>query len=296
MTPITIPDLGTTLPPESVMIKYFGPIADPVHETIIDFAGHPVTINDVLANNLRAAGKAIKAAGLAGEIHDVGGFRLGVGASGSPIPYSMHQFGAAIDINEASQNWHTMTMDPQIVQIMSSFGWYWGGNWSGVSYDGGHFQFMGGTVVTGSIPQPVAGGTWWIVWTMPIGSRVPPAGANQGATIVQAADETAAKAKISPTLAVISVTGGFATKADAQAYLTSTRATQNSQRNVYASAPGWLSSVTGFLGRLGQASLWIRVGEVVLGIALIIAGAAQMSGLGKVAVQAGKIAATTGMV
>lgn len=155
---VTIPYLGTTLPPISVMIRYFGPQADPSHEVTVNFAGHPVVINRVLAGNLAAAGNAIVAAGLGGQVHDVGGFRTAIGGSGSPIPFSMHQFGAAIDINEGSQNWHTMTMDPRIVAIMRSYHWWWGGNWGSVSYDGGHFQFMGGVVPAGAgVPGPSPG-------------------------------------------------------------------------------------------------------------------------------------------
>lgn len=139
----TIPDLGTTLPPQSVMERYFGPINDASRETWVPFAGLRVQVNKILAANVRAAGRAITAAGLAREVNDVGGFRTSVGASGAPIPYSMHQYGAAIDINEGSENWHTMTLDPRLVAIMSDYGWFCGENWSGASRDGGHFQFTG---------------------------------------------------------------------------------------------------------------------------------------------------------
>jgi hypothetical protein len=142
-----IPYLGTTLPPQSEMNKYFGPITSSAHETSVSFAGHSVTINKAIAGNLQQAGQAIKAAGLAGQIRDVGGFRTSIGGSGSPIPYSMHQYGAAIDINEdggPNGDWHTMTLDPRLVAIMAQFNWFCGENWSGVSRDGGHFQFTGG--------------------------------------------------------------------------------------------------------------------------------------------------------
>ena len=142
-----IPYLGTTLPPQSEMDKYFGPITSFSNETTISFAGHSVQINKAIAANLRQAGDAIKAAGLAGQIRDVGGFRLSKGGSGAFIPYSMHQYGAAIDINEdggPNGDWHTMTLDPRLVSIMSQYHWFCGENWSGVSRDGGHFQFTGG--------------------------------------------------------------------------------------------------------------------------------------------------------
>lgn len=147
---IRIPYLGTTLPPQSVMNRYFGPLNSTANETVVNFAGHSVQINRVLAENLRQAGRAVAAAGLAGEIRDVGGFRTTVGGSGSPIPFSMHQYGAAFDINEdggPNGDWHTMTLDPRLVRILASYHWFCGENWSGASRDGGHFQFTGGTRV-----------------------------------------------------------------------------------------------------------------------------------------------------
>jgi hypothetical protein len=146
---VTIPYLGTTLPPIDVMVRYFGPLGDLSHEVVVNFAGFPVQINRVLAGNLVAAGRAVERAGLAGEIRDVGGFRTSIGGSGSPIPFSMHQFGAAFDINEdggPNGDWHTMTLDPRLVAVLRRFHWFCGENWGGASRDGGHFQFMGGTV------------------------------------------------------------------------------------------------------------------------------------------------------
>lgn len=159
---VRIPYLGTTLPPISTMIRYFGPQSDPSREVTISFAGHPVTINRVLGANLAAAGMAVQRAGLAGQIRDIGGFRTSIGGSGSPIPFSMHQFGAAFDINEdggPNGDWHTMTLDPRLVAILARFHWFCGENWSGVSRDGGHFQFTGGTrVITVPPGAPVGGG------------------------------------------------------------------------------------------------------------------------------------------
>lgn len=142
-----IPYLGTTLPPVQTMVRYFGSQADPAFETNISFAGFQVTINKVLAANLTAAGNAIIQAGLQSEIRDVGGFRTSIGGSGSPIPFSMHQFGAAFDINEdggPNGNWNTMTLDPNLVSILAKFHWFCGENWGGSSRDGGHFQYTGG--------------------------------------------------------------------------------------------------------------------------------------------------------
>ena len=157
---VRIPYLGTTLPPESVMVRYFGPITDLSHETTIMFAGHSVTINKVLAVNLAAAGRAVEQAGLAREIRDVGGFRTAIGGSGSPIPFSMHQFGAAFDINEdggPNGDWHTMQLDPRLVALLAQYHWFCGENWSGASRDGGHFQFTGGTRVVVAPPGTPGG-------------------------------------------------------------------------------------------------------------------------------------------
>lgn len=151
-TPITggigIPNLGTTLPPESTMIQYFGPLGDASYETWVPFAGKTVQVNKALANNVQGIGNALANAGFTSYIRTVGGFRTSVGASGSPIPYSMHQFGAAIDINEdggPNGNWNTMTLPAQMVSIFASAGWFCGQNWSGASRDGGHFQYSGGS-------------------------------------------------------------------------------------------------------------------------------------------------------
>lgn len=142
-----IPYLGTTLPPESVMIRWFGQPADPSQEATVPFAGHTVQVNRALAANVRELGRRLAAAGYAGYIRDVGGFRESVGASGSPIPFSMHQFGAAFDINEdggPDGDWHTMTLPAGLVSIAASMGWFCGQAWDPVSRDGGHFQFSGG--------------------------------------------------------------------------------------------------------------------------------------------------------
>jgi hypothetical protein len=86
------------------MIKYFGQPGDASQETWVLFAGKRVQVNKVLAANVQALGDKLAAAGFAGYIRTVGGFRTAIGASGSPIPYSMHNFGAAFDINELAHD------------------------------------------------------------------------------------------------------------------------------------------------------------------------------------------------
>lgn len=148
-----IPYLGTTLPPIATMVKYFGPQGDASQETTIPFAGKTLQINKVLAANATELGAKLAAAGYTGYIRDVGGFRTSIGGSGSPIPFSMHQFGAAFDINEdggPDGDWHTMTLPAGLVSICAGMNWFCGENWGGASRDGGHFQFTGGDV--GAVP------------------------------------------------------------------------------------------------------------------------------------------------
>jgi D-alanyl-D-alanine carboxypeptidase len=150
--PQVIPYLGTTLPPIQTMIRYFGAQASPANETSVNFAGHQVQVNRVIAGVVQAAGNDLAASGFKSYIRTVGGFRTSVGASGSPIPYSMHQFGAAIDINEdggPNGNWQTMTLPPLMVAIMARHHFFCGQAWAGSSRDGGHFQYTGGTAVAG---------------------------------------------------------------------------------------------------------------------------------------------------
>ena len=142
-----LPALNSTLPPESTMVKIFGPKNDASQEVSVPFAGHSVQVNKVLAGTVQQIGNELAAAGFGSYIRSIGGFRTSVGASGSPIPYSMHQFGAAIDINEdggPNGNWNTMKLPAQMVSVFKSHGWICGESWSGASRDGGHFQYRGG--------------------------------------------------------------------------------------------------------------------------------------------------------
>jgi hypothetical protein len=152
--PQVIPYLGTTLPPIQTMIRYFGAQSSAANETWVNFAGHRVQVNRAIAGVVQAAGNDLAASGFKSYIRTVGGFRTSVGASGSPIPYSMHQFGAAIDINEdggPNGNWQTMTLPPLMVSIMARHHFFCGQAWAGSSRDGGHFQYTGGTAA-GAVP------------------------------------------------------------------------------------------------------------------------------------------------
>src|SRR5713226_9135987 len=100
------------------MIQYFGAPGDVSQETTVPFAGKTLQANKVLAANVTTLGAKLAAAGYSGYIRDAGGFRTSIGGSGSPIPFSMHQFGAAFDINEdggPNGDWQTMTLPAGLV-------------------------------------------------------------------------------------------------------------------------------------------------------------------------------------
>jgi hypothetical protein len=112
---------------------------------------------------------------------------------------------------------------------------------------------------------------WWVVeqpWPVTHPSGLRP-------TIVQAADRTAAEHAGNG-----AVTGGpFATKAAAQKALSAQQVpgTDLVPAGGELSLPSPLSGVTDFLQRLGQASTWIRVAEVALGLILIAVGVAKIT-------------------
>ena len=125
---------------------------------------------------------------------------------------------------------------------------------------------------------------------------------------LQAADRAAAEQKIGgPPLA-----GPFATKPDAQAWVRAhpgdfgkgkTNIAPPAAPNA-AHVPGpknpltnpltGLAAIGDFFQRLTQASTWVRVGEVLLGLALITVGLAHLASgtaAGRAALKAGKAAA-----
>ncbi len=58
---------------------------------------------------------------------------------------STHSWGIAVDLNpETNQQGTAGNMDPQIIKIFQSFGFKWGGEFSGKSQDPMHFQFCTG--------------------------------------------------------------------------------------------------------------------------------------------------------
>lgn len=86
----------------------------------------------------------IQKQGLAGEIVSYGGcfaFR----SKRLSAKISTHSWGIAVDLNpETNQQGTAGNMDLQVIKIFQSFGFKWGGEFSGKSQDPMHFQFCTG--------------------------------------------------------------------------------------------------------------------------------------------------------
>lgn len=82
--------------------------------------------------------------GLAGKIVSYGGcFNFRTKRLSTKI--STHSWGIAVDLNpETNQQGTTGNMDPQVIKVFQSFGFKWGGEFSGKSQDPMHFQFCTG--------------------------------------------------------------------------------------------------------------------------------------------------------
>ena len=86
----------------------------------------------------------IQKQGLAGEIVRYGGcFNFRTKRTSSKL--STHSWGIAIDLNpETNQQGTDGNMNPKVIKIFQSFGFKWGGEFSGKSKDPMHFQFCTG--------------------------------------------------------------------------------------------------------------------------------------------------------
>lgn len=140
-------------------------------------------------------------------------------------------------------------------------------------------------------PQPPAAkNPWWVVWIV----NSTRAGREQPYALEQAATKDAAAQIVANAGNVIlNVDGPFNSKSAAQADVTKT-AKKNGTIPVNATPVvkkltggglGLPNPVNDFLGRLSQASTWIRVGEAVLGLILLGVGLARITGVQNVVSQ-----------
>jgi LysM repeat protein len=86
----------------------------------------------------------IQKQGLADKIVSYGGcFNFRSKRTSTKI--STHAWGIAVDLNpETNQQGTNGNMDPQVIRVFQSFGFKWGGEFSGKSQDPMHFQFCTG--------------------------------------------------------------------------------------------------------------------------------------------------------
>jgi hypothetical protein len=143
---------------------------------------------------------------------------------------------------------------------------------------------------------------WWIVyWSHPQTGRG--AVAANGHAYIQAGDSAGADAAYltsAPIGTVITnILGPYSTQAAAQAAasnpdLSVTGATTSGAATNFSFLPNpldYLKGIAAFFDDLGSANLWVRVGEVVLGLMLIAVGVAKLTHAVPVAT---KIAGTVG--
>lgn len=123
---------------------------------------------------------------------------------------------------------------------------------------------------------------WWVV-NQPTrgGGRLPIAVTHY--VVVQSATRPGA-----------AVAGPFTTQADAQNALNNLNAEGNSPASFASETGHQIASATG-IGALFQASIWIRVGEVVLGLVLLAVGLARITHALPIATAVARKAGTVGL-
>lgn len=86
----------------------------------------------------------IQAQGLQGSVKSYGGGYVWRMKRGQAKP-STHTWGIAIDLNDRTNAMGTAgDMDPRLVALFESYGFVWGGRWSGANKDPMHFQYCSG--------------------------------------------------------------------------------------------------------------------------------------------------------
>lgn len=116
---------------------------DPVTGGAAEFFGQRIGggVNMTIFPFLKEAEERIKAANISYQVKGPSSFNWRNVRGGSTL--SMHSWGVAIDINVATNQMGVPggDMPMEIVQIMESLGFAWGGRWKGKSYDPMHFEF-----------------------------------------------------------------------------------------------------------------------------------------------------------
>jgi len=137
----------------------------------------------------------------------------------------------------------------------------------------------------------MASSEWWNIWTLasPQAEVIIP-------HTIQAATEPQ-KGDKSQWGEIWTVAGPYKTKDDALQAIGQYHGPPPGSTGFQDKPPvglGGLASIGAFFDKLSEANTWIRVGEVLLGLALIIVGTAKLfanTSVGKAATKAGKVAA-----
>jgi len=132
----------------------------------VDFLGHSVQVNKLIAPCLQAVASDWKANNITYKIDSIGCYRFDSDNGGSNIGLrSYHTYGAACDINPNTNNFYSngaprpydpncpaasgvvdsgscYNMPPDVIKIFAAHGFYWGGNFNSVK-DYMHFEWHG---------------------------------------------------------------------------------------------------------------------------------------------------------
>lgn len=113
----------------------------------IDFAGMPVKrirCHKLVGPSLLAVFEELRVLGLGGEVQEFNGVYAFRQKRTNPREFSVHTFGAAIDLN-ASRNplGGVSSQHPAVIATFKDAGWTWGGDFHGTK-DCMHFQACSG--------------------------------------------------------------------------------------------------------------------------------------------------------
>lgn len=139
--------------PEATLKGIYGNSAEEVKGQLatIMFQGRTIQVHKKAANAFRTVDAALTAANLGYKINTMSTFEWRTRNNGSGTSaLSLHSFGVAIDINEATNGSPAAGLGPNssdfptaFINVFKKNGFEWGGDWAG-SKDYMHFQWMGG--------------------------------------------------------------------------------------------------------------------------------------------------------